>query len=88
VSSFWLYTVLVDREKYGMGSRELLAKLAAARIQTRPLWQPIHASPAHASLERRACPVADRLYRDALSLPCSVGVTDAQLERVVRAICP
>jgi perosamine synthetase len=87
-SSFWLYTVLVDREKYGMGSRELLGKLAAARIQTRPLWQPIHLSPAHAALERRACPVAERLYRDALSLPCSVGITEAQLERVVRAILP
>ena len=87
-SSFWLYTILVDAEKYGMGSRALLRKLAEARVQTRPLWQPIHASPAYAFLEARPCPVADRLYRDALSLPCSVGITDAQLERVVRAICP
>ena len=87
-STFWMYTVLVNRAVYGCGSRELLARLAAARIQARPLWQPMHASSAHADVEpRRRCPVADRLYQDALSLPCSVGITDAQRERVLRAIC-
>jgi perosamine synthetase len=91
-STFWMYTVLVDRAAYGLDSRELLARLAAARIQARPLWQPMHASPAHADVgPRRSCPVADRLYRDALSLPCSVGITDAQRDKVLRAIrdeCP
>ena len=78
--------MLVDAVGYGKGSRELLRHLAEARIQARPLWQPIHASPAYASLPPRACPVADRVNRDALSLPSSVGITDVQLETVVRAI--
>ena len=85
-SNFWLYTVLVDPSGYGMDSRALLGKLAEARIQSRPLWQPIHASPAYADLPPQACPVADRLCATALSLPCSTGITDAELERVVEAV--
>ncbi len=85
-STCWLYTVLVDAARFGMDSRELLRRLEAERIQTRPLWQPMHASPAHAAAERRNCPVADRLHRQALSLPCSVGISQRQLERVVEAI--
>jgi perosamine synthetase len=85
-STFWMYTVLVDAALYGMGSRELLNKLEGRRIQARPLWQPIHASPAHADLPPTNCPVADRLCRAALSLPCSVGITEAQLQRVIDAM--
>jgi perosamine synthetase len=85
-STYWMYTVLVDRQAYGMGSRDLLHKLAQQRIQARPLWQPMHASPAYAAMKPAACPVAQRLHRDALSLPCSVGITEAQVQRVVDAV--
>ena len=85
-STFWMYTVLVDETVYGMGSRDLLGKLEGQRIQARPLWQPMHASPAHADLPPVHCPVADHLSRTALSLPCSVGITDKHIERVVQAI--
>jgi perosamine synthetase len=85
-STFWLYTVLVDPEGYGIDSRGLLAALAERGIQTRPLWQPAHRSPAHRDLRPASCPVADRLYAQALSLPCSVGLTDADQQRVIAAI--
>ena len=85
-STYWMYTLLVDRAEYGIDSRELLRRLAATGIQTRPLWQPIHASPAYKRIAGGDCPVADRLHRDAISLPCSVGITDAQLEKVARTV--
>jgi perosamine synthetase len=85
-ATFWMYTMLVDAAEFGLGSRELLRELEAAHIQARPLWQPIHASPAYAQLPRRDYPVAERLYRDALSLPCSVGLTERQQDRVVAAV--
>ena len=47
-STFWLYTVLVNPQEFGMDSRQLLRLLDSQKIQTRPLWQPIHLSPAHA----------------------------------------
>lgn len=85
-STFWLYTVLVDAEGYGLESRSLLRQLGEAGIQTRPLWQPLHRSPAHPGAQFVGTGVADALHRDALSLPSSVGLTAAQLERVVAAL--
>ena len=85
-SIFWMYTILVDETKYGVSSRALLHKLGEAGIQTRPLWQPMHSSPVYANLKRRDCPVANKLYRDALSLPCSVNCSLMQIQEVVNSI--
>lgn len=85
-SVFWMYTVLVDEKVYGMDSRALLCKLGGAGIQARPLWQPLHLSPVFASLPKMDAPVADWLNRRAISLPCSVGLTEQEQERVIAAI--
>lgn len=82
-STFWMYTVLVDAARYGMDSRALLAALAKEGVMTRPLWQPMHLSPAHAGAQAYRCETAARVYRDALSLPSSVGLTRAQQDRVI-----
>jgi perosamine synthetase len=82
-SVFWLYTVLVDRDAAGLGSRELLAALSQRKVQTRPLWQPLHRSPAHAGSQVLGGQVAERLHRDALSLPCSVGLPAEHQELVI-----
>lgn len=87
-STFWLYTILLVPDLSGLApdSRGLLCALHRDHIQTRPLWQPIHLSGAHTDAQQLGCPVAERLNRCALSLPCSVGITDADLARVVSAI--
>jgi perosamine synthetase len=85
-SSRWLYTVLVDEARFGMDSRDLLHRLEAAGIQARPLWQPMHLSPAHRDCAAAPCPNAARLHRRALCLPSSVGLTEADQERVVETI--
>ena len=85
-SAYWMYTILVDEGRFGMSSRALLRRLERARIQSRPLWQPGHLSPSQRDVPRADCPVAERLNRDALSLPCSVGLTDADQDRVIETI--
>ena len=85
-SVFWLYTVLIDEAKFGLGSRALIKLLSAARIQTRPLWQPAHLSPAHRDAVITPCPVAESLNARAVSLPSSVGLTVAEQVRVVAAV--
>jgi len=83
---YWMYTILVDPERCPTDSRSLLQELAARNIETRPLWQPLHRSPAHHQSFARACPVADRLNRLALSLPCSTGLTEEDQRRVIAAV--
>ena len=74
-----MFTVLVHARLCGVTSRRLLAALAETGIQTRPLWQPLHLSAAHRGAYAVDCGVAERRYRQALSLPCSVGLSaDAQ----------
>ena len=82
-STFWLYTILVDRSAFGIDSRALLRSLEQGKIQTRPLWQPIHRSRAFVDCGVFECPVAERLNREALSLPCSVGITEEDLRTVL-----
>jgi perosamine synthetase len=85
-SAFWMFTLLVDAAAYGMNSRQLLRWLAERKIQSRPLWQPLHQSPAHRGAQAYKCEVAERLHRDALSLPCSVGLTAAEQQKVIDSI--
>ena len=85
-STFWMYTVLIDEERFGHSSRWLLERLQERRIQTRPLWQPLHLSAAHAGSQAVVSDVAVRLNRDALSLPSSVGLAPHELDAVVESI--
>jgi perosamine synthetase len=85
-SAWWMYTVLVDDAMTGIDSRGLMRALEREKIQTRPLWQPLHRSPAHADAPAADCPVADRLARMALSLPCSVGLDESQQARVIERV--
>ena len=84
--TFWMYTVLIDRKRYGMTSRELLGRLTDRAIESRPLWCPLHRLPPYRECQAYEIAVADRLYEAALSIPCSVGIDDAALADVVGAI--
>jgi perosamine synthetase len=85
-SVWWLYSVRIDELKLGIGSRTLGSMLAKAGIQTRPLWQPLHISPAHARWSSRNCPQAELLASDVLSLPCSTAITLQEQHRVIDAL--
>jgi perosamine synthetase len=85
-SIFWLYTILVDEERFGMNARGLMKELETKRIQTRPLWQPMHRSPVHSHAEASQCETADWLHARALSLPCSVGLTESDQDYVIASI--
>ena len=85
-STFWMYTVLVDETVIGINARQLLCHLAEQGIQSRPLWQPVHRSLAHDSPDAISCLISETLYRQALSLPCSVGLTQTAQKRVIEAI--
>ena len=85
-SIWWLYTIRVQEEKFGIDSRELMRRLQTVGIQSRPLWHPLHLSPAHTRSMRTDCQVAECLYKECLSLPSSVGLFLEEQERVVRGI--
>lgn len=87
-SSFWLYALDINSQVYGIDSRALLRKFKAAGIETRPLWQPLHQSPAHSSCEILGGAVAERLNRDGLTLPSSVALDTESQRHVVWQMRP
>ena len=85
-SIFWLYTILLDEKRFAANARSVLDSLEKKGIQTRPLWQPMHRSPVHRDCEAFHCEYADWLHASALSLPCSVGLTEAQQNYVIESL--
>lgn len=85
-SAWWLYTARIDAEVFGHDRKWLIQKLAEQKIQTRPLWQPLHLSPAHAGSHFVGSGIAEKLNSSALSLPCSVGLQSADVQRVIDTI--
>jgi perosamine synthetase len=85
-STFWLSTILIDPGVAATDSRAALRALAAEGIQTRPVWQPLHRSRAHAGAMAIGGEHADDIYARALSLPSSVGLTDADQARVIESL--
>lgn len=85
-SAWWLFTILVDPARFGRSARELIDALARDGVSSRPLWQPLHLSSAHACSPPASCPVASRLFEQGVSLPSSVGLTEASQRRVCESI--
>ncbi|MFN0080368.1 MAG: LegC family aminotransferase [Prosthecobacter sp.] len=85
-SNFWLTTVCIDRNLFGMEARALQQQLKAAKIEARPLWQPAHLSPAHQDAFKLPCPVAEDLFANALSLPSCSSATDEDIKRVIQVV--
>jgi len=85
-SSWWLYTVLVDERKSPVDRYSLMNALAAANVESRPLWRPISQQKPYADCHAYHCEVSVDLHRRSLSLPCSVGIADADLHRVASVV--
>jgi perosamine synthetase len=81
-SAWWLYTIRLT----GADRRAIRAALTREGIETRPLWQLMHHSPAHRGSHAEACPVAERLQASCLSIPCSTNLTDEDQAHVIRAL--
>ena len=77
-STSWLYSIRVGQVRDAW-----MERLAAQQIESRPIWTPVHMMPMYAAASRLGGERAERLAAEALSIPCSVGLTDAQQERVI-----
>jgi len=83
---WWLYTILINKTKSDTNARILSNILNQEKIQTRPLWQPLHMSSAHSNSQATDCSVSERLYEQAISLPCSVGLNTKDQDLVISKI--
>jgi perosamine synthetase len=82
-NSYWVYSIVVDCPALGIARDDLIARLAAAGIDTRPLFYCMHGMPPYkAYAGNRDFPVATHLSDNGLSLPSSTSITAAELDYV------
>jgi perosamine synthetase len=76
-STFWMYTVRLNRQ-----ARPLIDRLIERGIMARPIWVPLHRLPVFKNVFDVGSTVADDLYTQAISLPCSVSLSENELATV------
>lgn len=82
----WLTSVLVDGPVAGFTSEDLRLALAAADIEARPLWKPMHLQPVFAGARAVVDGTSERLFSTGLSLPSGSVLDDERMARVHAAI--
>jgi perosamine synthetase len=84
--TFWLYTILMSPGTTLGERKQAIQDLNDNGIGSRPLWHPIHALPPYQNCQSYEIEHASDLYQRAVSVPSSVGLTDADLERSIEVI--
>ncbi len=84
----WLYTALVDPAEFGMSNRELMGYLRERQIEARPIFAPLSENKyLHCSDGRERFPVAYKIWDQGIALPSSAGLSDEQVEEIIKAVC-
>lgn len=81
-----LYVARVDYKAAGISRAALMRALASDGIGTQVHYFPVHRQPYYAARFGATLPGADRYYAQALSLPLSAAMTEADAARVVEAL--
>lgn len=82
----WLTTVRFDPLASGCSSTDIRLALNAARIESRPLWKPMHLQPVFAGCRKHGGAVAEQAFTTGLCLPSGSAMTEAQVEQVCAVI--
>ena len=85
-STYWLNTMLIDREVYGRDVVETMNALTASGIQARRVWPPLHSQAPYRDCPHSGSPHSQWMFEHALNLPSSVGLSDSDLSRVIAAL--
>jgi pyridoxal phosphate-dependent aminotransferase EpsN len=76
----WLSCFLIDGARFGCSRDDLIRRLDEAKVESRPVWKPMHLQPLYASAERYGGEVAEDLFRRGICLPSSSSLSlDDQL---------
>jgi len=81
---YWLFSVLINPQIFGMTRDKLMVKLREKNIETRPLFPPIHLQPIYNT--KQSFPIAEYLSKNGLSLPSAVTLSNKDILRIVDII--
>jgi len=81
---YWLYSILIDKNIFGIGRDDLMTTLKNRQIDTRPLFIPLHQQPIYNTKE--SLPIAEHISSQGLSLPSSINLKLNDIKYVAKII--
>ena len=84
--NYWFYSLIIDKTAFGLDREALMAALAKAGIQSRPVWHLNHLQRPYKGSQAFEIAKAGYFVERVLNIPCSTGLTKAQAARVAAAI--
>lgn len=78
--NYWFYSLLTNQRDH------VIQTLATQKIQTRPIWQLIHMQKPYQNSQRGEISRAVYYLERIVNIPCSTGLEEKELCRVVQAI--
>jgi pyridoxal phosphate-dependent aminotransferase EpsN len=85
VATFWLTCATID-DRFGVTRDHVIDALAAADIEARPVWKPMHLQPVFAGRRTIGGEVAAALFATGICLPSGSRMSTDDVERVVSTI--
>jgi perosamine synthetase len=85
-SNHWFYSLLIDKEKYGLSRDELLNKLNDNKIQTRPIWGLVHDQNPYKNNQTYRIEKANYYIDRILNIPCSTNLIKEDVEYVCKTL--
>ncbi|MFZ0473286.1 MAG: DegT/DnrJ/EryC1/StrS family aminotransferase [Bacteroidales bacterium] len=81
-SNFWLTCIVIDPSKSGTDCEKLRLAFEEERIESRPLWKPMHLQPVFAGCPAYVNGTSEALFNNGLCLPSGSNITDEGRERI------
>ena len=85
-SNYWMYALQIDQKKYGLDRDGLLKKFLKNNIQVRPMWYLNHLQKPYEKCQTYMIKKAQQMLKKTLNLPCSVGLSRAQILKTVNIL--
>lgn len=82
----WLYSLLIDHDKYGLNREEVMLELENRNIASRPIWGLNHLQKPYKDCQSYKIEKAYYYSDHILNIPCSTKLSNNDIERVCRAL--
>lgn len=84
-STCWFSGIVTDKDM-GITVREICSRLKDEGIESRSFWKPVHLQQPYQSVDCSPMKITEGIWDHIVTLPCSTGITDEELETTVSAV--